>query len=100
MNSVFHAPAPAAESRFPLSFAQERMWFLYRLAPANASYHVGMALRCVGMLDAEGLHWALSGVVQRHDVLRTVFDEHEGIPYQRVNDSFDLDLEIIDAVPE
>jgi amino acid adenylation domain-containing protein len=100
MNSVFHAPAPAAESRFPLSFAQERMWFLYRLAPANASYHVGMALRCVGMLDAEGLHWALSGVVRRHDVLRTVFGEHEGISYQRVDDSFDLNFEIIDLEPE
>jgi amino acid adenylation domain-containing protein len=100
MNSVFHAPAPAAESRFPLSFAQERMWFLYRLAPANASYHVGMALRCTGMLDVEGLHWALSAVVRRHDVLRTVFGEHEGIPYQRVDDSFDLDFEIINSAPE
>lgn len=76
------------------------MWFLYRLAPANASYHVGMALRCTGMLDAEGLHWALSAVVRRHDVLRTVFGEHEGIPYQRVDDSFDLDFEIIDSAPE
>lgn len=76
------------------------MWFLYRVAPANASYHVGMALRCTGMLDAEVLHWALSAVVRRHDVLRTVFGEHEGIPYQRVDDSFDLDFEIIDAAPE
>src|SRR3954468_3461099 len=100
MNSVFHAPVPAAESRFPLSLAQERMWFLYRLAPANASYHVGMALRCAGMLDAEVLHWALSAVVRRHDVLRTVFGEHEGVPYQRVDDGFDLDFEIIDAAPE
>src|SRR5262249_7051707 len=61
---------------------------------------VGMALRCTGMLDAEGLHWALSAVVRRHDVLRTVFGEHEGIPYQRVDDSFDLDLEIIDPAPD
>jgi amino acid adenylation domain-containing protein len=100
MNSVFHPPTSAAESRFPLSFAQERMWFLYRLAPANASYHVGMALRCTGMLDVEGFHWALSAVVRRHDVLRTVFGEHEGIPYQRVDDGFDLDFEIIDAARE
>lgn len=76
------------------------MWFLYCLDPANASYHIGMALHCTGMLDAELLHWALSAVVRRHDVLRTVFGEHEGIPYQRVDNSLDLDFEIIDATPE
>lgn len=83
------------ESAFLLSFAQERMWFLYRLDAADPSYHLTMALRCTGPLDRDGLLWALHEVVRRHEVLRTIFGEQDGLPYQKINEAFVLDLELV-----
>jgi amino acid adenylation domain-containing protein len=66
----------------PLSFAQERMWFLERLDP-GAAYHIPLALRLTGVLDAAALEGALGAVVERHEVLRTSFPFVNG-PVQRI----------------
>jgi len=95
MNATSQGQPSLLESTFPLSFAQERMWFLYRLDPADPSYHLTMALRCTGPLDQEALLWALREVVRRHDVLRTVFGEHDGVTCQKINEAFVLDLELV-----
>jgi amino acid adenylation domain-containing protein/FkbM family methyltransferase len=77
-------PAGAGGGTFPLSFAQERLWFLERLKPGSAFYNVAWALRLRGELDAAALERALGAVVRRHDVLRTAFPEVGGAPVQVV----------------
>ncbi len=66
----------------PLSFAQERLWFLDQLQPGTAFYNIPAALRLGGALDAAALERALGETVRRHDALRTVFAEAEGRPVQ------------------
>ncbi|MFF7474804.1 non-ribosomal peptide synthase/polyketide synthase [Streptomyces sp. NPDC008092] len=70
----------------PLSFGQQRMWFLNRLeeADAGAAYNVALALRLVGELDVAALEAALGDVAGRHETLRTVFPETDGVPRQVV----------------
>jgi amino acid adenylation domain-containing protein len=68
----------------PLSPVQESLWFLYRLDPASAAYHMPLAVRVRGPLDLEALRQSLAVVAGRHDVLRTVFREHDGAPVQVV----------------
>ncbi|NRF85517.1 amino acid adenylation domain-containing protein, partial [Burkholderia gladioli] len=75
-------PFPGAERRFPLSHAQERLWFLWRLDPASAAYNVTGAVRLRGRLEIGALRAALARVVEAHESLRQRFDEVDGIPYQ------------------
>lgn len=83
----------------PLSFAQERLWFLQKLDPADSSYNLSTAWKCHGPLDVEGLQWALNEAVRRHDVLRSIFVEFGGIPRQIVNEGFELKLPILHLDP-
>ena len=66
----------------PLSFAQERLWFIDRLDPGSAIYNMPMAWRLRGVLDVAALERALGEIVRRHEVLRTVFAEADGSPVQ------------------
>jgi amino acid adenylation domain-containing protein len=66
----------------PLSFAQERLWFLHRLQPASAAYNMPLALVVHGALDAAALEAALNEVARRHEALRTVFWETDPQPVQ------------------
>ncbi len=74
--SLFPIPAEVAvDARDGLSFAQQRMWFLWRLDPASAAYHLPMAVRLEGAVDVLALQAALDALVQRHESLRTGFVE-------------------------
>jgi amino acid adenylation domain-containing protein len=94
---------PADRSRpIPLSFAQERLWFLHRLQPGSASYNVASASRLSGELHVPALEQALAEVVRRHESLRTVFREEAGGPVQVVRpfEGFTLPVEDLSALGE
>ncbi|MFK2889751.1 condensation domain-containing protein, partial [Dyella flagellata] len=70
--------------RIPLSFAQQRLWFLAQMASGSEAYHVAMGMRLDGELDAVALRRALDRIVARHESLRTTFVEVDGEPTQRI----------------
>ena len=86
----------------PLSFAQERLWFLEQFESAGAAYHIPMIVRIEGKLDVEALQNTLAELVRRHESLRTTFINVDGEPRQSIAASMKVDLPIIDlsTVPE
>jgi amino acid adenylation domain-containing protein len=77
---------PAARpDRIPLSFAQRRLWFVNRMDGGDEGRHnTLLSLRLTGRLDQQALTAALGDLAERHEVLRTVFPDDDGVPYQRV----------------
>ncbi|HEX2211317.1 MAG TPA: amino acid adenylation domain-containing protein, partial [Longimicrobium sp.] len=86
----------------PLSFAQERLWFMDRLQPGSASYNVPSAMRVRGALDVRAMERALGEIVRRHEVLRTTFEERDGAPVQVIAPftGFHLPVEDLSALDE
>ncbi|MFS0697205.1 amino acid adenylation domain-containing protein [Streptomyces nitrosporeus] len=85
----------------PLSYAQQRLWFLHRLEGPSATYNIPFAVRVGGPLDTDALRRALGDTVARHAALRTVFPEHGGGPRQHITAPDDVRLpfalEAVDA---
>ena len=78
-------PAARPPSGSPLSFAQQRLWFLAQLRPDDAAYNMAAAVELRGPLDAGALAGAFRRVVQRHEALRTTFTSHGGEPVQVIH---------------
>ncbi|WP_241548981.1 non-ribosomal peptide synthetase [Gordonia alkanivorans] len=72
--------------RIPLSYAQQRIWFLNRFEPESAAYTIPLAVRLRGPLDRSALRNAVVDVLARHEILRTVFPADAGEPFQRILD--------------
>ncbi|MDQ2835883.1 MAG: amino acid adenylation domain-containing protein [Actinomycetota bacterium] len=81
----------------PLSFAQQRLWFLDQLYPASADYISPLAWELTGELDVAALRGALSRLVERHEVLRTTFSTVDGKPCQNIADTGSIDLAVAAA---
>ncbi|MEV0135170.1 amino acid adenylation domain-containing protein [Dactylosporangium sp. NPDC050688] len=84
----------------PCSFEQERLWFMYELLTRREIFHVPVALRVDGDLDADALQRALQRLADRHEALRTVFRQRDGKPFQLVLDRMPIPLERVDCRAE
>lgn len=80
----------------PLSFAQQRLWFLHQLDPTSSAYHLPVYYRLGGQLNVIALEQSLNEIVRRHEILRTVFAERNDTPYQIVQPSLHVHLPVID----
>src|SRR4051794_686272 len=80
----------------PLSYAQQRLWFLDRLLPGSGAYNVALGLRLDGDLDEAALRRALTAVIARHENLRTRFPVEDGRPRQEIMPPFDAPLTVLD----
>ncbi|PSO55420.1 MAG: hypothetical protein BRC35_12075 [Cyanobacteria bacterium QH_10_48_56] len=85
------------ERTFPLSFAQQRLWFLDQLEPGSHAYNIPVAARLSGELDVTALESALNEIVRRHEVLRATFQtDDRGDPVQVIEPELTLSLAVID----
>lgn len=80
----------------PLSFSQERLWFLYRLEPESYAFNITNAVRLTGTLNAASLENALNEIVRRHEALRTSFANIDGEPVQIIAPELRIPLRVFD----
>jgi len=95
-------PIPKADRSqpLPLSFAQQRMWFLHRLQPDNPAYNITAFKRIAAEVDPRALEAAVRQIAHRHECLRTTFEEHEGTPSQVIHRDCEITVSVADlAVP-
>jgi amino acid adenylation domain-containing protein len=84
------------DRELPLSFAQQRLWFLDQLEPGSPFYNSPATLRLKGALDEGALRRALSEIVRRHEVLRTTFTSRNGRPAQVIRPAEEVALPLVD----
>ena len=84
------------ELRLPLSFAQQRLWFIDQLEPGSAIYNIPGAMRLEGRLDLDVLEKVINEIVRRHETLRTKFEAEDGVPVQVIDEWKPWKLEVID----
>jgi amino acid adenylation domain-containing protein len=82
---------------FPLSFAQQRLWFLDQLTPGSTVYNINAAVRFTGSLDLGALERCFDEIVRRHEVLRTTFTTVDGNPAQIVGKHQPVRLKLVDV---
>jgi amino acid adenylation domain-containing protein len=101
--SAAFAPPPILRQRTgesaPLSFAQERLWFLEQLEPGTAVYNICRASRLIGQLNLSALEASLNEIVRRHEVLRSAIRVTDGRPVQIVHAPFKLKISFADLQP-
>ena len=87
---------------FPMSFGQQRMWFLDQFQPGSPFYNIPSAIRLTGELNVAALRRALNEIVGRHEALRTTFAVVDGAPSQLIAPSLTLDAPLVDlgGLPE
>ncbi|HEY0607972.1 MAG TPA: amino acid adenylation domain-containing protein, partial [Herpetosiphonaceae bacterium] len=104
MQGIQSPPQPASrDSVLPLSFAQQRLWFLDQLQPNSPAYNIPTAIRLIGRLDVAALKRSLDTIVERHEALRTTFTTlNDGQPVQVITPAQALPLPLTDleALPE
>ncbi|MBW4575234.1 MAG: amino acid adenylation domain-containing protein [Aphanothece sp. CMT-3BRIN-NPC111] len=89
-------PQSRASNTFPLSFAQQRLWFLDQMEPGNPFYNIPTAVRLKGRLNVVALEQSFNEIIKRHEGLRTTFTTVEGKPVQAIAPSLSLTLPVVD----
>jgi amino acid adenylation domain-containing protein len=89
----------ARQEGMPLSFNQERLWFIDRLTGGQDAYNLPVALRLTGELNHEALAQSLTALIARHEILRTTFEMLDGRPVQRIHPPFPADIAVLDESP-
>ncbi|MCK5574127.1 MAG: non-ribosomal peptide synthetase, partial [Bacteroidetes bacterium] len=89
-------PQKRDTNSFPLSFAQQRLWFIDQLEPGSGQYNIPVGFRMVGSLDVRGLEEVIHRIVQRHESLRTVFSSRDDEPIQVVASELKLKPRFVD----
>ncbi|MFJ9468158.1 non-ribosomal peptide synthetase [Streptomyces caniferus] len=86
----------------PLSYAQSRLWFINQMEDPSSTYHVVLSWRISGELDVGALREAIHDVAVRHEILRTVFQEMDGIPHQVIltGEQAQLPVPVVAVTPE
>ncbi|HKS08031.1 MAG TPA: amino acid adenylation domain-containing protein [Pyrinomonadaceae bacterium] len=84
------------DGNLPLSFSQQRLWFLYQLEPSTSAYNIPTAVRLTGALDSDALTRTLNELVRRHEILRTYYGMADGKPAQFVGPPTQIDIDLID----
>ena len=79
----------------PLSFAQQRLWFIHRMHPEAAAYNVPTAIQITGKLEIRALAWSLGEIIQRHEILRTTFTSSDEQPVQVISASSTFSLSVV-----
>lgn len=95
-SSSLLAAQDSKKSMLPMSFAQQRLWFLQRLRPDQTAYHIPFVLRIRGRLDTLSLKRSIDRLVHRHPQLRTVFSEVDGETVQIVKETMDVGWSVQD----
>jgi amino acid adenylation domain-containing protein len=99
VNEGLAAPpvVPVGRDRdLPLSFAQQRLWFLDQLEPGSSFYHIPAAVRLRGTLDLTALEQSFREVIRRHESLRTRFGVVNGVPVQMIDEAPEFTLPVLD----
>ena len=84
------------KENLPLSFAQQRLWFLHQMDPQSAAYNLPEAMRIRGLLDLPALERSLNEIIRRHEALRTTFSLRAGEPVQLIAPLLTLTLPVVD----
>ena len=84
------------DEELALSFAQQRMWFLYQLDKESPFYNESLQLRIVGKLSVTALEQSINEIIRRHEALRTSFAVREGIPFQAIASAVTINIPVID----
>src|SRR5215212_7926590 len=83
-----------ATFKFPASYAQQRMWLLDRLQPGQSVYNIPLALSITGDLNVEALERSINRIIQRHETLRTRFEEEGGELFQVIAEEASINLRV------
>jgi len=89
-------PKHSTSGNRPLSFAQQRLWFLDRLVSGSTAYNVPCVVRLQGSLNREALAASITEIARRHDILRTTITEDNGIPAQHIHPAQPITIPVID----
>ncbi len=96
LSQIMITPQDRETDVFPLSFSQQRLWFLDRLEPGSPLYNINSVIRMRGNIDVGALQQSFNHLVDRHEVLRTYFIEKDGQALQKILPGLKLDMPVID----
>ena len=94
--AVSHLERVSRDSSLPLSFAQQRLWFLQSLEPSSVAYNISFSARFVGPVNLPAIEQSINEIVRRHESLRTTFAEVDGDPVQVIAPTLTVLPSIVD----